>query len=383
MKILFLNHSGKPGGAELALLDIASPYRNDHCLVGLFEDGAARAMLEQRQIPVQILASQSIQVRKNSNIFHSLGSIPSLVPLIAKVAKLSRNYDLIYANNQKAFIVGAIASFLSKRPLVYHLHDIISAEHFSLSNRRLIVTLANRFASIVIANSRASQKAFIEAGGSEKITEVVYNGFQPEYYNCHQLDALNLRQTLQLNHQFVVGHFSRLSSWKGQHILIEALKYCSEDVTALFVGDALFGEQDYVKRLHHQVVELGLENRVQFMGFRSDIPQLMTACNLIAHTSTAPEPFGRVIAEAMMCGRPVIASQAGGAVELVRHGETGWLCLPNEPRKLADIIMICRNHPEQSSIIAQQAQKEASHRFHIDTINQQINHLLNRVSQNS
>jgi len=383
MKILFLNHSGKPGGAELALLDIASPYRNDHCLVGLFEDGAAHAMLEQRQIPVQILASQSIQVRKNSNIFHSLGSIPSLVPLIAKVAKLSRNYDLIYANNQKAFIVGAIASFLSKRPLVYHLHDIISAEHFSLSNRRLIVTLANRFASIVIANSRASQKAFIEAGGSEKITEVVYNGFQPEYYNCHQLDALNLRQALQLNHQFVVGHFSRLSSWKGQHILIEALKYCSEDVTALFVGDALFGEQDYVKRLHHQVVELGLENRVQFMGFRSDIPQLMTACNLIAHTSTAPEPFGRVIAEAMMCGRPVIASQAGGAVELVRHGETGWLCLPNEPRKLADIIMICRNHPEQSSIIAQQAQKEASHRFHIDTINQQINHLLNRVSQNS
>ncbi len=52
--------------------------------------------------------------------------------------------------------------------------------------------------------------------------------------------------------------------------MIEALKRCSEDVTALFVGDALFGEQAYVQQLHRQVTQLGLENRVRFIGFRMD-----------------------------------------------------------------------------------------------------------------
>jgi glycosyltransferase involved in cell wall biosynthesis len=53
----------------------------------------------------------------------------------------------------------------------------------------------------------------------------------------------------------------------------------------------------------------------------------MAACDLVTHTSTAPEPFGRVIVEAMLCGTPVIAAGAGGATELIEHGKTGWLIL--------------------------------------------------------
>ena len=104
-----------------------------------------------------------------------------------------------------------------------------------------------------------------------------------------------------LGDRFVIGHFSRLSPWKGQHILLEALVHCPADVVAILVGDALFGEQDYVQTLKAQVESLGLQNRVHFLGFRSDIVPLMHACDVVAHTSTAPEPFGRVIAEAMLC----------------------------------------------------------------------------------
>jgi glycosyltransferase involved in cell wall biosynthesis len=200
-----------------------------------------------------------------------LGSLSSLLPLIARVVQLSQNYDLIYANTQKALVVGALASFLGRRPLVYHLHDILSTDHFSRTNRRLAVTLANRFASLVIANSKASQAAFLEAGGRSDITHVVYNGFEPEGYQSDPSNISQLKQQLELDGRFIVGHFSRLSPWKGQHILIEALAHCPEDVTAILVGDALFGEQDYVQQLHKQVAELGLEQRVRFLGFRSDI----------------------------------------------------------------------------------------------------------------
>lgn len=378
MKILFLDQSGKPGGAELCLIDIVKPYR-DRCLVGLFADGSFRHLLEQHQIPVQVLATQPIQVRKESSFVQSLGSLGQLAPLIVRVAQLSRDYDLIYANTQKALVIGALASLLSRRPLVYHLHDILSTDHFSQTNRRIAVTLANRFASLVIANSKASQDAFIEAGGRKDITEVVYNGFEPEFYQSHQFNKDQVRQQLGLDGRFVVGHFSRLSPWKGQHVLIEALAHCPKDVTAIFVGDALFGEQDYVQRLHKQVAELGLEERVHFLGFRSDIVPLMAACDLVAHTSTAPEPFGRVIVEAMLCGRPVVAAQAGGAVELVDTGKTGWLVPPGDPLKLAAVIISCRNQPKQTAIIARQAQLQASQRFHLSTINQHIAQVLRRA----
>lgn len=379
MKILFLDQSGKPGGAELCLIDIAKPYR-DRCLVGLFADGPFRHFLEQQHIPVQVLSTQLIQVHKGSSLVEGLSSLKQFTPLIAQVARKASGYNLIYANTQKALVVGALASFISRRPLVYHLHDILSAEHFSQTNRRLAVTLANRFASLVIANSKASQAAFIEAGGRSDLTEVVYNGFEPELYQSPESNNLNqLRQQLELDGQFVVGNFSRLSPWKGQHVLIEALVYCPLDVTAILVGDALFGEQDYVEQLHAKVKVLGLEERVRFLGFRSNISQLMAVCDLVAHTSTAPEPFGRVIVEAMLCKRPVVAAQAGGAVELVETGVNGFLVPPEEPQQLAKVITTCHNQPEVTATITQRAHDTASQRFHLTKINQQIAQLLCQV----
>jgi glycosyltransferase involved in cell wall biosynthesis len=378
MKILFLDQSGKPGGAELCLIDIAKPYR-DHCLVGLFADGSFKNLLEENQIPVQILTNNQIQVRKESNLVQGLGSITQLLPLIQKVAKIAHNYDLIYANTQKALVVGALASFFSGRPLVYHLHDILSSAHFSKTNRLIAVNLANKFASLVIANSLASKDAFIAAGGNSKITEVVYNGFDPQVYQIPQSEVNQLQESLGIANKFVVGHFSRLSPWKGQHILIDALVKSPPEVTVILVGDALFGEKDYVEKLHQQVSQLGLENRVKFLGFRHDIPQLMAACNLITHTSTAPEPFGRVIVEAMLSGKPVIAAKAGGAVELIEPGVDGFLVTPGEAEELAQVITNCVQNVESTNKLARNARENATNKFDIGIINQQIGILLNKL----
>lgn len=376
LKILFLDQSGKPGGAELCLLDIVKPYR-DRCMVGLFADGGFKDLLQQQQIPVRVLTGQALKVNKDSGLLQGASSLGQLLPLIARVAKIAREYDIIYANTQKALVVGAIASLFSRRPLVYHLHDILSSEHFSQTNLRLAVTFANR-ASLVIANSQASQIAFLTAGGNPKLVHVVYNGFAPQLYQ-QPMSPAQTRQELGIEGKFVVGHFSRLAPWKGQHVLLEALTQCPE-VTAIFVGDALFGEQDYKQQLHQQVIELGLERRVQFLGFRSDVVSLMTACDLVAHTSIAAEPFGRVIVEAMLCSRPVVATQAGGAIELVETGKTGWLVASGNAKQLAEIINTCYQQPELAHAIAHQAQISASQRFELNEINRQIAQLLESVN---
>ena len=384
MKILFLDQSGKLGGAELCLADIAQQFQSNS-LVGVFAEGAFPEYLRKRHIPVKILTDQPLQVQKASGLLAGLKSLNRLIPLITQVTHLSKQYDLIYANTQKALVVGAIASILSRRPLVYHLHDIVSPEHFSATNRRIIITLANR-AALVIANSQASRDAFMKAGGQGDQVHVVYNGFRPEDYGSYvdkreyfRKDLLSTPQIVDQPPSFVVGHFSRLSPWKGQHVLIDALQYCPDNVIALLVGDALFGEQYYVQQLYQQIKTLNLEHRVRFLGFRSDIPQLMAACDLVAHTSTAPEPFGRVIVEAMLCGTPVVAAAAGGAAELIDHGQTGWLAPPGNAQKLADIINICQSYPSQAKLCVQQAQIQARQRFDLEGINLNIKSLLSGV----
>ena len=378
MKVLFLDQSGKPGGAELCLVDIAKPY-GENALVGLFADGNFRKLLEENQVPVEVLTTQAIKVGKQSGLFQALGSLGQIVPLITQVVQRARKYDLIYANTQKALVVGAVASFLARRPLVYHLHDILSLEHFSKTNLRVAVNLINHCAALVIANSQASKMAFLEAGGKPDLVRVVYNGFAAKNYEVDELEVRNFRENLKLENKFVIGHFSRLSPWKGQHILIDALSQCPQDVVVILVGDALFGEQEYVKDLHQKVAGLGLENRVNFLGFRADIPQLMTMCDLITHTSIAAEPFGRVIVEAMLCGKPVIAAEAGGAMELVEDGINGFLVTPGEPQKLAQVIHNCRQESVKTANIANNARISASERFDVRIINQQIQELLKSI----
>jgi glycosyltransferase involved in cell wall biosynthesis len=378
MKILFLDQTGSLGGAELCLLDTAEFYR-DRCRVALFSEGPFRQALEQRQIPVEVLAPESIHVRKQTGWIGGIAGFARLVPLILQTTRLAHDYELIYANTQKALVVGAIASTLSKRPLVYHLHDILSAEHFSAANLKVAVTLANQCAASVIANSQATRDAFMAAGGKSKLVHIVYNGFDPKKYYVSAAEKVKLRQDLGWDTRFIIGHFSRLSPWKGQHILLNALVQCPDHIAAVFVGDALFGETAYVQQLHQQVAELGLNDRVKFLGFRRDIPQLMAACDLVTHTSTAPEPFGRVIVEAMLCQTPVIATAAGGAIELVNDGQTGWLVPPGEPLKLGKAIQYCYKNPQVAFQIASQGQSIARQRFNVDQTNQQMDDLLRQV----
>lgn len=375
MKILFLDQSGALGGAELCLLDILSELSAD-CVVGLFENGPFRDRLETDHIPVEVLSQQAIPIRKDSNVVQSMAGSVQLLPLIKRTRQLAQGCDLIYANTPKALVLGALVSISTGLPLVYHLHDIITPEHFSFTNRTLLIGLANLFARQVIANSEASREAFIAAGGSGAKVTVVYNGFRLENYRANGENRDRIRQQLGWGNRFVVGHFSRLSPWKGQHVLLEALAQCPEEVCALFVGEALFGETHYVQELYRMVSRLRLQERVKFLGFRSDVPPIMMACDLVAHTSTAPEPFGRVVVEAMLCQRPVVASAAGGIVELVHHQVTGWLSPPGDAAALATMIHICREDAQAAATIAQRGAQQARHRFHLSHTNRQLYDLL-------
>jgi glycosyltransferase involved in cell wall biosynthesis len=378
-KVLFIDQSSGLGGAELCLIDIALDYSTTG-LVGLFTDGEFCNTLQQLGIPHHLLSDRPLNIGKKSTFLQSLSSSLDIFDLIQKVVKLSRDYDLIYANTQKAFVISAIAAAISGRPLVFHLHDILSEQHFSKINLKVVITLANLCTSLIVANSEATKKAFIQAGGKPDRIHVVYNGFHIDRYREAPETRSHLRQQLALDQQFVVGCFSRLSPWKGQHILLSALAELPKEVTVLLVGKALYGEDDYVQQLHHQIAESGLTDRVKFLGFRLDVPQLMQACDVIVHTSTSAEPFGRVIVEAMLSRRPVIATAAGGTIELIRNHQTGWLVEPGEVSSLKKVLLEIQQLEQTLALhpIIECAHQEALERFSIAQTNGQIFKLLSR-----
>ncbi|NJR45516.1 MAG: glycosyltransferase family 4 protein [Hyellaceae cyanobacterium CSU_1_1] len=367
-RILFVDHTAVMGGAELSLFDLATAYA-DTSKVLLFQDGILRQRLEQAGVEVKIApVSNTMLNLRTSGGLSSLATIPELWSIAGYIAREAKGYDLILANSQKAFITTALASLRGSPVIVWHLRDILTAKHFSQVNRLVAVLLANQFAAKVLVNSQATGQAFVAAGGKEKLTRVVYNGFDPQKFDLVNFDDVKkIRDQLGIGNTFLVGLFSRFSYWKGQHVLLEAIKHLPK-VHVLLVGTALFGEQEYVAELKTLAEIPELKGRVHWLGFRDDIPILMKACNIIAHTSTEPEPFGRVIVEGQLAQKPVIASAAGGALELIKDGVNGYLYPPGDAIALSKLIEKLIEDPSLAKTLGQQGYANAKQNFSLETI---------------
>jgi glycosyltransferase involved in cell wall biosynthesis len=368
-RILFLDHAGVLSGAELSLLDIARHYAGSSKVL-LFADGPFRERLERNGIIVEVLPVPHAvgRISRRGNGMRDLRAVPGVLKFARRVAQVSHGYDVLYANSQKALVIGALAGRLVSKPVIWHLRDMLTADHFSQKRRWLAVTLANRLTTRVIANSRATAVAFVDSGGRAKLVHVVYNGIDPKPFEAvapKEVDVL--RDKLNLAEVPVVGAFGRLAPWKGQHVLLEALARLP-GVHALLVGEPLFGEDTYAKALHEQAEVLEIADRAHFLGFRQDIPRLMKVSDVVTHTSIAPEPFGRVIVEGMLARRPVVATRAGGSMEIVEDGVSGVLVPPGDAKALAGVLVDLLADPSKGRTLAEAGYAMASKRFSLKTM---------------
>ncbi len=130
----------------------------------------------------------------------------------------------------------------------------------------------------------------------------------------------------------------RLTRWKGQTVLIDALaKLARPDVIGVMVGSDQ-GRTGYRAEIERLAAKRGLEGRVRLVDHCDDMPAAFMLADVVVSASTDPEGFGRVAAEAQAMGRPVIASEHGGSREIVLPGETGWLVPPGDSSALAEAL---------------------------------------------
>jgi len=130
----------------------------------------------------------------------------------------------------------------------------------------------------------------------------------------------------------------RLTRWKGQHVVIEALaRLGRQDIRCLLVGSDQ-GRSAYRASLERAIADKGLQGVVHIVNGCHDMAAAYLLTDYVISASTDPEAFGRVIVEAQAMGRPVIASRHGGALETVTPGQTGWLVAPGDPGELSAAI---------------------------------------------
>jgi glycosyltransferase involved in cell wall biosynthesis len=310
-------------------------------------------------------------------------AIPGVLLAICRLIGLALKSEVVYANTQKAFVIGALAGWVAGRPVIWHLHDILCEEHFSRASTGLVIWLSNRIATRVIANSRATAAAYIAAGGDESRVEVIWNGIDAEPFKRVDLQEIEkFKASLEIGNAPLIGVFGRLAPWKGQHILIEAMQHLP-GVHAIVVGEGLYGEAEYARRLRREAKERGVAERVHFLGFSNQVPVLMRSVDVIVHTSTAPEPFGRVIVEGMMAERPVIATSGGGPEEILEAGVSGIIVRPNDPEALAGAVSQLLGPSPSKDLLVARGHARAIERFSLAGMLRHIDRVIDEVLNSS
>lgn len=247
--------------------------------------------------------------------------------------------DVAYCNGIRALLTIGVACRLSGTPAVWYVkgtleNPFLDRIGFFLATRVLFFCAANRD-----DNYPWLVRLFRKKIGIVKI------GLDLDDLR-KRAGAVNpcvITASLPLHNDILpIAYVGQLYAPKGVHILIEALSRVVREyanVRLYVIGDAVIDEyRGYEQQLRAQVTNAGLQDHVVFMGWRDDVPALISQIAVLVHPSLA-EGFGLSVLEAMALGRPVIATAVGGLREAIRDGENGMLVPPGSVDALAGRLL--------------------------------------------
>lgn len=224
--------------------------------------------------------------------------------------------------------------------------------------------ILTRFADWIVPNSEAGRENLIQRGIDPSRIKVIYNGINLSRLTTDNHRAEQVRQRLDLPPEGkVVGMIARMFPVKGHATFLQAaalINRAMPEVRFALVGDGpLRGHLEDLSR------ELGLGAKVTFFGEQRDVGAYLSALDIAALTSNN-EGCSNFLLEAMALGKPVVATDAGGNRELVRHGETGFLIPPGDAEALAKAIITLLQHPEIASSMGQRGKERAIAQFSLE-----------------
>jgi glycosyltransferase involved in cell wall biosynthesis len=199
----------------------------------------------------------------------------------------------------------------------------------------LVRWIIRRYADQLVANSMATARNLLGEGPGE--VDVVPNAVRSSFFTEERTQT-EARAELGLTRDApLIGVPGTLRPMKGHPFFFDAVAPLLRRRDKLQVVVTGEGSSDFTQRLKKQVLNLDIQDRVEFLGWIDDMPAFYRACDLVCIPSRA-EPFGRTVIEAFAVGTPVVASAVGGLKEIVTDEETGLLVVYGSRETLADAI---------------------------------------------
>lgn len=259
--------------------------------------------------------------------------------VLARLVALIRRarIDLVQAHGFDASVLAVAAARLTRVPVVVTRHH---GDMHHIMNRpfhRQVDRATALFATRVIAVSNAVRDVLVRLDHTHRgKVAVVPNGIDLARHQVSPDAARAVREELGLGGRLVVTVPARLHWIKGHRSLLDALRHVipevGDDLAVLFAGRG--PEQAALER---HAANSGVGNVVRFLGWRGDLPAVLTASDAVVVPSRS-ETFGQVVVEAMACGVPVLATAVGGIPEIIDHDVSGLLVPPDDPDELAHAL---------------------------------------------
>ena len=374
-QILFFDHTAKMGGGEVSLFNLVTHLDRQKFepIVVLAQEGELREKLSRVGVEVHVLPLDSDvgEVRKDSLVGARAVSFEQIAQIALYVWRLSRflrgrGAQIVHANSLKADVLGALAARLAGVPIIWHVRDRIADDYLPGAAARAFRLACRFMPTFLIVNSVATLETLrLPSARRARVlyNGVVHDGLPPEDFQSEP-------QTERDEHSApVIALVGRISPWKGQDIfLLAAAQVVKEFPDARFqiIGAPLFGEEAWEREVRALCTSLHLDENVEWLGFRRDVPALVAGCDLLVHASKTGEPFGQVVVEAMMAARPVVATRGGGIPEIVMDGETGLLVPMDDAPSMARAILEVLRDPQRARDMGRSGQARAHSTFTIE-----------------
>ncbi|HEX7300579.1 MAG TPA: glycosyltransferase family 4 protein [Solirubrobacteraceae bacterium] len=365
--VLLVNHTASVSGAEHSLLDLLGALPDEVVPVVACPPGPLAEAVAELGVRVVPLRGTDAGLK-----LHPTGTPRALAKLLADgvaVARAARRAGavVVHANSTRAALACAIARASGGPALAVHVHDVLGRDRVSSVVRRVIAATADA----VLANSKHVAASFIAAGPEVVVVE---NPVDLDRFDPARVDGRAARRELGIGEdEPVLALVGQITPWKGQDTAIRALAALPERFDAarlLIVGEPVFASAGtrydnvaYLDELRRLTRELGLEQRVAFLGARADVPDLLAATD-IALMPSWEEPFGRVAIEAMAMRVPVLATDRGGPREILAGGG-GMLLAPRQPELWAAAITELLDDPQERRRMGETGRQQAVLRYHL------------------
>ncbi|MCX3264062.1 glycosyltransferase family 4 protein [Pedobacter agri] len=248
--------------------------------------------------------------------------------------------DIVYSNTT-GVLIGAFLAKKKNIKHIWHIHEIITKPK---TFTRILGRLVNKYADNVIVVSDAVKNHWKEYINTTNINRI-YNGIDTSIYTRSEgllRKELNLKET-----DLVIGMIGRVNHWKGQDFFIDIARQIlnhEPDTKFIIAGDAYPGNEHLVDKMLDRLNNELPPQSVFYIGYRTDIPSILKSIDIFVLPSILPDPFPTVILEAMASSKPVVATNHGGALEMVAHMETG-IIIPhdNVEESAGEILKLIRN----------------------------------------